>query len=52
MTSQQVYLVDANGIYLPKRNAVEMEMRVMLTKVRWNVVEEYSDFKRAEVAVK
>jgi hypothetical protein len=52
MTVRQEYLVDSNGVYLPKRNAVEMEMRVMLTKIRLNVVEEYSDFKRAEVAVK
>lgn len=49
MTVQQEYLVDANGIYLPKKNAVEMEMRIVLSKVRLRVVEEYSDFKRAPV---
>lgn len=50
MTAQQEYFVDANGMYLPKKSAIDMEFRIMLTKVRLKVVEEYSEFKRAAVA--
>jgi hypothetical protein len=51
MTVQEEYLVDADGVYLPKRNAVELELRILLSTGRLKVVEEYSDFKRAPVAV-
>ena len=47
MTVQQEYLVDANGMYLPKKNAMEMELRILLSKARLKLVEEYSDFKPA-----
>ena len=49
-TAQQEYFVDANGMYLPKKSAVDIKFRIMLTKVRLKVVEEYSDFKRAAAA--
>ncbi len=47
MTAQQEYFVDANGMYLPKKSAMEMELRIMLSKGRLKVVEEYSDIKLA-----
>lgn len=53
MNVQQEYFVNSGGMYLPKKNTIEMEMRIMLTKARLHVVEEYSDFKpAATVAVK
>lgn len=47
MVVQQEYLVDAEGTYLPKKNAMEMELRVLLNTMQLSIVEEYSDFKRA-----
>jgi hypothetical protein len=45
MSVQQEYLVDANGMYLPKKQAMEMELRILFSKARLKVTEEYSDFK-------
>ncbi len=50
MTVWQEYLVDANGTYLPKKNTIEMELRILISKGRLKLVEEYSDFKRAQTA--
>ncbi len=47
MTVHQDYVVDKEGIYLPKKNTIEMELRVLLSTARLKLVEEYSDFKRA-----
>jgi hypothetical protein len=45
MTVQQEYVPDAAGMYLPKKNAIEMELRILFSKARLKLTEEYSEFK-------
>ncbi|HTK95728.1 MAG TPA: hypothetical protein VL382_08820 [Terriglobales bacterium] len=49
MDVRQEYISETNGVYLPKKNAIEMELRILLSKGKLKVTEEYSDY-RAPVA--
>lgn len=44
MTVQQEY-IRQDGMYLPKKNAVGMEIRIMFSKGKLTITEEYFDFK-------
>jgi hypothetical protein len=45
MTVQQEYTAAASGMYLPKKNAIAMELRILFSKAKLRVTEEYSEFK-------
>jgi hypothetical protein len=44
MTVQQEYLADG-GTYLPRKNTVEIELRILFSKGKLRLTEEYMDFK-------
>jgi len=50
MTVHQEYFRQ-DGMYLPKRSAVEMELRIMFNKSKLRLTEEYFDFKAPAPAV-
>jgi hypothetical protein len=53
MKSRQEYISDDGGVYLPKSNTIEMELRVMFSKGKLRLTEEYSDYRKpAPVAAK
>ena len=50
MTALQEY-IRQDGMYLPKKNAIEMELRILFSKGKLRVTEEYFDFKAPAPAV-
>lgn len=38
------YVRDPSGIYLPRKVETNLELRILMSKGRWRITEEYSDF--------
>lgn len=49
MTVQQEYLADGRT-YLPRKNTIEMELRILFSKGKLRMTEEYMDFKPVALA--
>ncbi len=45
MNTQQEYIADDDGTYLPKTSTIEVELRIMFSKGKLKMTEEYLDYK-------